>query len=189
MFGYMAAVTPGTPESKTMSQDALHDTASPCFFSETDSVMSALDLTRMAVQVAYKHSKSWRTLATEKGVSHNVLYALAHGEWSKVSWETHRLVRRKFDLPDPGPLVYATPCPTCGGIHIAGDCHGVPIASVAILRPGEVVAAAGDVVKRTTKARLRKTVRKNISVDPVIWEASNARRIAAGMTWDAWEAR
>lgn len=186
MFGYTEAVTPGTPESKTMSQDALHDTASPCFFPETDFVMSELDLTRMAVQVAYKHSRSWRALAEDKGVSHNVLYALAHGEWSKVSWETHRMVRRKFDLPDPGPLSYVTPCPSCGGIHIAGDCHNAPISAVVILAPGERVTDAPDVSRETLPApRPRKRSTVGIGgIQPATRARLDVRRKAHGWTWD-----
>ena len=37
--------------------------------------------------------------------------------------------------------------------------------------------------------RKPRKARKNISLDPAIWEASNARRIVAGMTWDEWEGR
>jgi hypothetical protein len=114
----------------------------------------------MAVQVAYKHSRSWRALAEDKGVSHNVLYALAHGEWSKVSWETHRMVRRKFDLPDPGPLSYVTPCPSCHGIHIAGDCHNAPISAVVILAPGERVTDAPHVSRETLPAPRPRKARK-----------------------------
>jgi hypothetical protein len=156
-----------------MSDDFTRDATATCFLPETDSVMCELDLTRMAVQVAYRHSKSWRVLAAEKGVSHNVLYALAHGEWSKVSWETHRMVRRKFGLPDPGPLAYVTPCPTCGGVHIAGDCHGREVATVVTLAPGEVVVK--QAARKAGKPR-KADGRGTLHVEKSLIAEINARR-------------
>lgn len=158
-----------------MSQDAPCTAAAPCFLSETDLVVCELALTKSAVQGAYQLSRSWRALAAEKGISHNVLYAIAHGEWSKVSWETHRMVRRKLGLPDPGPLAYVTLCPSCGSVHIAGDCHGRPVAAVVTLAPGEVVVDQRP-ADQPTPAKRKPDARATLHVPKDLARRINARR-------------
>lgn len=66
---------------------------------------------------------------------------------------------------------------------------GRPISSVVILAPGERVTDAPKVSRETKMPPRPRKARKNISLDPAIWEASNVRRIEAGMTWDEWEGR
>lgn len=113
-----------------------------CSTQETDPVVHELELTRMTVRISYNQFRSWRAFSRAYGLPHNVLYAIGQGDWSHVSWETLRLVRRRLGLPDPGPLKETLCCPSCGGVHAAGDCHGQPIAAIVVLAPGETVKPA-----------------------------------------------
>jgi hypothetical protein len=86
-------------------------------------------------------------------------------------------------LPEPFML---TPCPSCHGIHIAGDCHNAPIAAVVILAPGERVTDAPHVSRETLPApqpRQRTTVGIG-GIQPATRAKLDARRRAHGWTWD-----
>lgn len=76
---------------------------------------------------------------------------VARGKPSAVTPEGENLIRKALGLL-PLNRVLVDACPTCGGDHgLKGipDCGGLPVASVVTLAPGEVVANAADVVKRT----------------------------------------
>jgi hypothetical protein len=146
-----------------MPDDSATTTQAVCFHQETGGAIAVLTDTQNAVLMAYRVSRSWRSLAEICGVSHNVLYALAHGNWAKVGWETVRLVRTRLSLSDPGSLLYAFACPSCGIVHGEGlDCHGQPIVAVIVLHPNERVTRKG-------KARTRKHYRRPcLSDDPSV---------------------
>jgi hypothetical protein len=57
----------------------------------------------------------------------------------------------------PAP-VEVMPCPTCGGVHVAGDCHGRPVVAVVTLAPGEVVRRNGHAPTQTRKPDARATL-------------------------------
>ena len=44
-------------------------------------------------------------------------------------------LRQRLGLPAIGVLT----CPSCGQVHVAGDCHGRPVAAVVVLSRGERV--------------------------------------------------
>lgn len=78
--------------------------------------------------------------------------------WWSVA-EGHKLTTPKINallrhagkpmIPAP---VEVPPCPTCGGVHIAGDCGGRPVAAVVTLAPGEVVVKQARKAQRKRKA-------------------------------------
>jgi hypothetical protein len=123
-----------------------------------------------------------RALAADLGLAENTIATLSdvlRERPGALTAEAENDLRRRLGLPTIITIPVA-PCPTCGGDHgMKGipDCGGLPIASVAILRPGEVVADAGDVVKRPTKARPRKPdERGTLHVEKSLVAEINARR-------------
>jgi len=154
---------------------------------------------RVKIQLAKQRLGTWDKVAEWLGDSHKkgACQRLGKDETFRPSVS---LVKTIEGLPLPPLKISAEVCPSClqqgkVGIHIAGDCHNAPISAVVILAPGERVtdapqsADAPNVSRETLSPPRKRKARKNISLDPAIWEASNARRIVAGMTWDEWEGR
>lgn len=121
----------------------------------------------------------WRAVGRRLGVSGAYARMIA----MKQRPLTPELAARWLGEDDVVVTCRVPVCPTCGGVHIAGDCRGRPVASVVTLAPDEAV------IKRNGKPQRERKARRNISVSPSVWDDSNARRIAAGMTWDEWEGR
>lgn len=65
-----------------------------------------------------------------------------------VSRETENRVRHALGLPALPRRVEVPACPTCGEVHVAGDCHGKPVAQVVVLAPGEQVRRARKPISR-----------------------------------------
>jgi hypothetical protein len=157
-----------------MPDDATPGLTAGCFQEETDMIAVILEATKDAVNAAYDPAGSWRKLGRQYGVPHHVLYAIKCGNWSHVSWDTVRLVRQRLGMDDPGPLHSMLACPTCGSVHVAGDCHGQPVAAVVILAPGETVRTPG-------KPRKRKHYHRPC-MDDATWDELT-RHKDAGETW------
>jgi len=47
-------------------------------------------------------------------------------------------LRKRLGLPTLSPHIVPA-CPSCGGAHVAADCHGQPVAAVVTLSPTERV--------------------------------------------------
>ena len=92
---------------------------------------------------ALNASDSYRVLGRRFNVPFSTLRDIACGRFEHVSWDTLLLVRMRLGMPDLPPTHTVDGCPTCGGVHIAGDCHGRPVAAVVTLAPGEVVTRNG----------------------------------------------
>ena len=89
-------------------------------------------------------------------------------------------LRQRLGLaPLPEPYMIA-PCPTCGGVHIAGDCGGRPVIAVVTLAPGEVVTQ-----RNGHAAQRERAPRVGIGgLKPETRAKLDARRKAKGWTWD-----
>jgi len=112
-----------------------------------------------------RYNGSWRELADELGIAHSVLHATATDKWEHVSWDMIRRIGVSLGLPNPGQLRIVLPCPSCGAVHGEGlDCHSQPVASVALLRPGEQVRPT------PRPRRPRRIAYRAISVPRQLWE-------------------
>ncbi len=131
--------------------------------SETVKIENVLASIRQAV-LDQKKGRTWRAFAAEVQVPHSTLHFIGTGQWSHVAWENARFVCRRLHIPDPGVLVVTVACPTCGEPHLAGDCHGRPVAQVVCLGPDEVVAPA-PAPKRKLPPR-PPCLRPRLSLDP-----------------------
>lgn len=115
--------------------------------------------------LAGRQKGSLRKLACELGFEAKdagTLSDLLLGRYDHVSLETANRWTRALDLPMIPMKIPVAVCPSCLAlgireVHAAGDCGGQPIARVAILAPGEVVAAApaSKPPKRTRAACVR----------------------------------
>lgn len=54
-----------------------------------------------------------------------------------VSLVVENAIRQALDLSPC--TVEVAPCPSCGAVHAAGDCHGRPVAAVVCLAPGATI--------------------------------------------------
>jgi hypothetical protein len=125
-------------------------------------VSPAVDAALVETQKAvldHKKGLSWRALAAAVDVPYSVLYIIGKGRWNRVSWPTVCKVRVHLGLSDPGDVIGVLACPICGHIHMR------------------------------TCARARRAPRKSVHLSPAVHARANARRKAAGMTWDQWEER
>ena len=90
-------------------------------------------------------------------------------------------LRQRLGLaPLPEPFMLA-PCPSCHGIHIAGDCHNAPIAAVVILAPGERVTDAPQSADAGDPARLLALVER--------WTAEDALEDGAHVSRETFQPR
>jgi len=139
--------------------------------------MGILADTQKRLAALYEAQGTWRKLAQYLDVPHRVLHAIYKEDWSHVSWDSVRLIRKRLGMSDPGELRYVIACPTCGQVHGEGiDCHGQPVADVVILRPGERVMPT----TRPTKCKRGYT---SIAVPAELRERLNEIRKARGITW------
>ena len=83
-----------------------------------------------------------RKLAVELGYPENYATTLSHiirmtpGCVTTAGENRLRSILGLAPLPEPFMIA---PCPSCSGVHVAGDCGGKPVAAVVTLAPGEVV--------------------------------------------------
>jgi len=59
--------------------------------------------------------------------------------YDHVSRQTESRIRLALGLVPLPDLIEVPACATCGAVHVAGDCHGKPVARVVVLAPGEQV--------------------------------------------------
>jgi len=89
-----------------------------------------------------KGNGSLRKLATNLGfpASYNAtLSDILRDRPGAITLEGENILRRTLGLPVIQTRT-ARACPSCGAVHGEGlDCHNQPVASVALLRPGEQV--------------------------------------------------
>ncbi len=83
-----------------------------------------------------KNGTVLRALATELGYAENqaaTLGAVCRGKSGIITAEGENELRLRLGL-EPIQSISIAPCPSCGGAHVAGDCHGETVAAVVILR-------------------------------------------------------
>lgn len=116
-----------------------------------------------ALAVSAAKSGSWANTALSLGFAAHegaMLCDVARGKPSAVTPEGENIIRARLGLPVI-PLVRVPACPTCGGAHVAADCHGAEVAAVVTLAPGETVRRRGKPDPRPPCYRPR------LSRDPV----------------------
>lgn len=65
-------------------------------------------------------------------------WQVAHGQ--RITEAKINALRAYNGLPPLPVPQLVRPCATCGDVHVAGDCHGAPVASVVCLTPEQMVA-------------------------------------------------
>ena len=110
---------------------------------------------------------SLRKLATNLGfpASYNAtLSDILRDRPGAITLEGENILRRTLGLPVIQTRT-ARACPSCGAVHGEGlDCHSQPVASVALLRPGEQVRPT------PRPRRPRRIAYRAISVPRQLWE-------------------
>ncbi len=116
--------------------------------------LGTLDAVVIALLPHYRYPAEARS----KGTLSRVL----HGERCPLAVENALRLRAGLQPRWPPRVVDA--CPSCGEPHLAGDCHGRPVAQVVCLGPDEVVAPA-PAPKRKLPSRAP-CLRPRLSLDP-----------------------
>lgn len=115
----------------------------------------------MTVNNLHTEGQTWRKIAATADVSPALVHHVAHGRFEHASWDTVRKLSLCLTGVDPGPLTFTLACPTCGNMHVVGDCLG-KVGQPVLLAEGE------QVVKRGGSPRKRRTayLRPCLSLDP-----------------------
>lgn len=91
-------------------------------------------LSRSSGKISLDALREMREIRVSKGTLSRILNG------GSVSVQAENDVRQALGLT--ACLVTIEACPSCGNVHAAGDCRNQPVASVAILHPGEVVVSS-----------------------------------------------
>jgi len=86
--------------------------------------------------LAQRRNGTLRKLAHELGFEDKdagALSDLLHDRYEHVSLKTANRWARALGLPPIPPLYEVAGCPSCGSVHVAGDCHGEPFESIIFL--------------------------------------------------------
>jgi hypothetical protein len=95
---------------------------------------------RRKIQGAKQVCGPWRAVARWLGNEHKAgsLCRLSGDPEFRPSIALIELIEAAIP---PAARVVIDACPSCGGAHVAADCHGQPVAAVVTLAPGQFVAA------------------------------------------------
>jgi hypothetical protein len=138
-----------------------------------------IKILRCEMENFYGKTRSWREVGLAIGKSAAYAMRVVKGtlepsEEVLGNWYEFRTGKRAI-------YAMAPVCPTCGSVHIAGDCHGREVASVVTLAPDEAVVKrnghaahkprkprATVQIEPTTREMLRDDKRAGESFDDVI---------------------
>lgn len=150
-----------------------------------------VDRARFIVQATRQRLDSWKEVAEHFGNKYNkaTFYRMCDDN-DKEFKPSARLVAliEAIGIAQP-KAVKAPPCPSCLSwgkrvVHDAGDCHGLPVASVVVLHPGETVQHNGNGAEPAThKPKRERAPRKPIEVTPET-HGKHALLKEARQTWN-----